>query len=83
MLLHKASLRVIMKIENRKHVTANFQRLKIMPVSTLFEYQYVLLFLKEVHENRITPKINKNEKTNATFLPQRANNCIGERSLLT
>ena len=56
-----------------------------MPVSMLFEYRYVLLFLKQVHEEQITPKINKNEKTrsSAKFLPQRANNCRGERSLLT
>ena len=54
-----------------------------MPVSMVFEYQYVILFLKEVHENRITPNINKNEKTNATFLLQRANNYIGDWWLLT
>ena len=45
----------------------------------LFEYRYVLLFLKQVHEEQITPKINKNEKTRS----QRANNCRGEWSLLT
>ena len=71
MLLQKAALRVILKIHARNHVTSNFQRLKIMPVSMLFEYQYVLLFLKQVHEEQITPKINKNEKTrsSAKFLP--------------
>ena len=85
MLLQKAALRVILKITPRIHMMSNFQRLKIMPVSMLFEYRYVLLFLKQVHEEQITPKINKNEKTrsSAKFLPQRANNCRGERSLLT
>ena len=84
-LLQKAALCVILKIHARNHVASNFQRLKIMPVSMLFEYRYVLLFLKQVHEEQITPKINKNEKTrsSAKFLPQRANNCRGERSLLT
>ena len=62
MLLQKAALRVIFKIHARNHVKSNFQRLKIMPVSMLFEYRYVLLFLKQVHGEQITPKINKNEK---------------------
>ena len=85
MLLQKAALRVILKIPPRNHVSSNFQRLQIMPVSMLLEYRYVLMFLKQVREEQITPKINKNEKTrsSAKFPPQRANNCRGERSLLT
>ena len=85
LLLQKSALRVILNIHPRGHVSSNFQVHKIMPINMLFKYRYILLFLQQVHQNDIDLEISKNERTRskAVFQPKRANNCRGERSLLT
>ena len=85
LILQKAAVRIILKIRPRSHVSSNFKTLQIMPIDMLFKYRFLLLFENcfsrgSLQLNR--PTYNKT-RSKDQFVPQRANNCRGERSLLT
>ena len=85
LVLQKSALRIILKIRPRGHVSSYFKILKIMPISMLFQYRFTLLFTTCLKTGEISPIIPhfNHTRSNFTYLPLRANNSRGERSLLT
>lgn len=84
-LLQKSALRVILKIRPRGHVTSFFSEYQIMPIELLFKYRYLLHFNNTRLNGELeiqTPAITAT-RSKEKFAPKRANNCRGERSLLT
>ena len=84
-LLQKSALRVILKICPRGHVTSFFSEYQIMPIEILFKYRYLLHFNNTRLNGELeiqTPAITAT-RSKEKFAPKRANNCRGERSMLT
>ena len=84
-LLQKSALRVILSIRLRNHVTSHFSNLQIMPIDMIFKYRYLILFNNSRHQNEIDIQkpCHNLTRSKAEFVPKRANNSRGERSLLT
>ena len=82
--LQKASVRTILNIKPRDHVTSYFKDLKIMPIKMLFEYSTLKLLLKTFSQEFLSTLVSKNNyNTRYNGLkPKKANNKRGERSLL-
>ena len=85
-LLQKSALRAILAIRPRNHVSSYFSELKIMPIDLIFKFRFLILFHRSRLDGEIDVKLplqNKITRSRAEFVPQRANNNRGERSLLT
>ena len=81
--LQKASVRTILNIKPRDHVTSYFKDLKIMPTKMLFEY-FTLKLLTTFSDQFLLTFVSKNSyNTRYNGLrPKKASNIRGDRSQL-
>lgn len=83
--LQKNALRIIRGIKPGRHVSENFEKMKIMPLHMLFEYRVLKLLLKSYSIDDIFSMKTKHEyNTRSTSLKIiKTKNKRGERSLLS
>ena len=82
LLLQKSALRIIMKFKPRAHISSYFQQLKIMPIDMLFDYRFLILFLKTQDLTSLKP--THQYETRSTHLRAiKVKNKRGERSILS
>lgn len=87
LVLQKKALRIILKIKPNSPVSTNFKNLKIMPVTMLFKYRILILFLKtfsteDIHNMLTTHTYNTRLKTNDKLVPSKFKSNKGQRSIL-